>query len=312
MSTYRDGVLVTRSFVTRRRPSADEVRQVGLSMVGLPVLRGQGATPAGGIRAQGLAYSFYERLGLFIPFALQEQAIYGFPVSLARAQPGDLIVLGGRERGAPASVAIALGDGSALLADARAGSVVRSRIATGRRPKAAGLPGRPIVVRRILDTPWEGYLGSAPAEVLALASHRARAPASAWSRIRGVASFYDHLGSEEVEREGTLEEESRALSFVPSAVRSAAVTAPAGAHRYTLAHGTLPMGTRARVTCPETGRSVECVVTDRGSFESDRSFEVCFEAAQALGLDRLGAAVVDVDVLSRSGAGAGAGASGRP
>lgn len=52
----------------------------------------------------------------------------------------------------------------------------------------------------------------------------------------------------------------------------------------TMAHRTLPFGTRVRVTNLENRRSVEVVVNDRGPFVSGRIADVSLGAARRLGM----------------------------
>ena len=52
----------------------------------------------------------------------------------------------------------------------------------------------------------------------------------------------------------------------------------------TMAHRTLPFGTRVRVTSLATQRSVEVVVNDRGPFVAGRIADVSAAAARALGM----------------------------
>jgi len=65
----------------------------------------------------------------------------------------------------------------------------------------------------------------------------------------------------------------------------------------TAAHRTLPFGTRVRVTNVATGRSVTVRINDRGPFVRGRIVDVCYSAAETLGLVGLGAAKVKLDVV---------------
>ncbi|MBY0251275.1 MAG: septal ring lytic transglycosylase RlpA family protein [Methylobacterium organophilum] len=56
----------------------------------------------------------------------------------------------------------------------------------------------------------------------------------------------------------------------------------------TAAHKTLPFGTRVRVTCAATGRSVVVRITDRGPFIAGRAIDLSRGAAQAIGLTGIG------------------------
>lgn len=65
----------------------------------------------------------------------------------------------------------------------------------------------------------------------------------------------------------------------------------------TCAHRTHPFGTRLRVTCPATGKSVVVRVTDRGPFVKGRIIDLSWGAARALGIINLGVASVQVEVV---------------
>jgi rare lipoprotein A len=53
----------------------------------------------------------------------------------------------------------------------------------------------------------------------------------------------------------------------------------------TAASRSLPLGTRIRVTNPDTGRMVQLVVTDRGPYAGDRILDLSRAAADRLGID---------------------------
>lgn len=283
--SYRGGLAVGRRYHSRRRPNAAEVRQVLESLVGAPALSIDPFAPPGGYSGHGLAYAFYGRVGLFIPWRLEEQALFGSPVSAGSALPGDILIIGATSRSMPDRVALALGGGQAVVADPRKATVVKMALSE--------LPGRVQSARRVLGTPWEGYLAAAPGDLLALAERRGGERRPDWTRIQGLASFYDHFGSEPLKHEDAC---GPAASFVPGGAPNALHQAGPD-HQFTIAHRSLPLGTRCRVTVLENGRSIEAKVTDRGNFESERSFEVCYEAAQRLGLDKLGVAIVEVGLL---------------
>ena len=52
----------------------------------------------------------------------------------------------------------------------------------------------------------------------------------------------------------------------------------------TVAHRSLPFGTRLKLTNPRTGTSVEVTVTDRGPYIKGRSLDVSYEVARKLGM----------------------------
>jgi hypothetical protein len=284
-TTYRSGMAIARRVLSRKRPSAGEVAGVLEALVGQPAVSVDPFAPPGGYSGHGLAYAFYGRLGLFIPWRLDEQALFGSPVSAGRALPGDLLIIAAGSRASPDRVAIALGGGMAVLADPRKASVVKMAI--------ADLPGCVQSARRVLGSVWEGYLAQAPSDLLALVERRGSEKRPDWNRIQGLASFYDHYGSEAMRSDVY---GSSALAFVPGGAPNQ-LRVPDAQHQFTVAHRSLPLGTKVRVTVLENKRSIVCTVADRGNFENERSFEVCFEAAQVLGLDQLGVAVVEVEWL---------------
>ena len=73
----------------------------------------------------------------------------------------------------------------------------------------------------------------------------------------------------------------------------------------TMAHRTLPFGTRVRVTNLENQRSVEVVVNDRGPFVSGRIADLSEEAARRIGMiaDGVVEALVDILQLGKKGVG---------
>ena len=66
----------------------------------------------------------------------------------------------------------------------------------------------------------------------------------------------------------------------------------------TAASRTLPLGTQARVTNTETGKSVVVRVNDRGPYADGRVVDVTPKAAEALGMKEAGVAPVQVKPLS--------------
>jgi len=66
---------------------------------------------------------------------------------------------------------------------------------------------------------------------------------------------------------------------------------------YTCAHRTLPFGTRLRVVDPNSGRSVEVTVNDRGPFVHGRVLDLSLSAAKALGMIGRGVVRVDASVI---------------
>jgi rare lipoprotein A len=64
-------------------------------------------------------------------------------------------------------------------------------------------------------------------------------------------------------------------------------------HGMTCAHRTKPMG--SVVTVRHGGRSIQCVVNDRGPFVHGRIIDVSMSAARALGMMNAGVVSVEVD-----------------
>jgi rare lipoprotein A len=56
----------------------------------------------------------------------------------------------------------------------------------------------------------------------------------------------------------------------------------------TVAHPSLPLGTRLRLTNPANGRSVEVKVTDRGPYIRGRGLDLSYAVAQKLGVVQSG------------------------
>ncbi len=72
---------------------------------------------------------------------------------------------------------------------------------------------------------------------------------------------------------------------------------PARPGAMTAASRTLPLGTKARVTNKETGKSVRVTVTDRGPYAKGRVVDVSRAAAEKLGMKEDGTASVKVTPL---------------
>jgi peptidoglycan lytic transglycosylase len=68
--------------------------------------------------------------------------------------------------------------------------------------------------------------------------------------------------------------------------------------RLTAASRSLPLGSRARVTNLENGRSVEVEITDRGPFARGRVLDVSQAAARALGMVEDGTARVRIEPMA--------------
>jgi rare lipoprotein A len=75
----------------------------------------------------------------------------------------------------------------------------------------------------------------------------------------------------------------------------------------TMAHKTLPFGTRVKVTNPKNGRSVVLRVNDRGPTTPDRVGDVSVAAARQLGMLRAGVIAAELQVVGKGAAKAGKG-----
>jgi rare lipoprotein A len=63
----------------------------------------------------------------------------------------------------------------------------------------------------------------------------------------------------------------------------------------TAAHRTLPLGSKARVTCTKTGKSVIVTINDRGPYSPHRLIDLSHEAAKKLGIISSGIALVEIE-----------------
>lgn len=68
-------------------------------------------------------------------------------------------------------------------------------------------------------------------------------------------------------------------------------------HALTVAHKSLPFGTKVEFTCSQTGRKVVARVNDRGPYIRGRSFDLSLGTAQALGVVERGVAKVTYRIL---------------
>jgi rare lipoprotein A len=67
--------------------------------------------------------------------------------------------------------------------------------------------------------------------------------------------------------------------------------------KFTAAHKTLPLGTRAKVTRLSNGKSVEVLINDRGPYIEGRIIDLSQAAAGALGIIDRGVVEVEVAIL---------------
>lgn len=80
--------------------------------------------------------------------------------------------------------------------------------------------------------------------------------------------------------------------------RLAANGKPFNMHSMTAAHKTLPFGTKLKVTCQTSGKSVVVTVTDRGPYIRGRSIDLSYGAAKVLGILDRGVGKVKYQVLN--------------
>ena len=80
--------------------------------------------------------------------------------------------------------------------------------------------------------------------------------------------------------------------------RLAANGKPFNMNHMTAAHKTLPFGTKLKVTCQTSGKSVVVTVTDRGPYVKGRSIDLSYGAAKVLGILDRGVGKVKYQVLN--------------
>jgi rare lipoprotein A (peptidoglycan hydrolase) len=68
-------------------------------------------------------------------------------------------------------------------------------------------------------------------------------------------------------------------------------------HKNTLAHRTLPLGTKVRLVNPENGKSAEGVVNDRGPYIKGRDVDVSYGMAKQLGFVKKGVMKLDIETI---------------
>ncbi len=71
--------------------------------------------------------------------------------------------------------------------------------------------------------------------------------------------------------------------------------------KFTAAHKTLPLGSKAIVTNLNNGNSVEVEINDRGPYVRERVIDVSYAAAKKLGLVEAGTAPVRIELLQETG-----------
>ena len=68
-------------------------------------------------------------------------------------------------------------------------------------------------------------------------------------------------------------------------------------NKNTLAHKTLPLGTKVRLVNPANGKSAEGVVNDRGPYIRGRDVDVSYAMAKQLGFVRKGVTKLDIETI---------------
>ncbi|MFO1145623.1 MAG: septal ring lytic transglycosylase RlpA family protein, partial [Rhodospirillales bacterium] len=76
-------------------------------------------------------------------------------------------------------------------------------------------------------------------------------------------------------------------------------------HGLTAAHRKLPLGTKARVTNLDNGKSVEVKINDRGPYVRGRIIDLSKAAAERLGMKNAGITPVRLEVTKPAGTSAG-------
>ena len=72
-------------------------------------------------------------------------------------------------------------------------------------------------------------------------------------------------------------------------------------HENTLAHRTLPLGTRVRLINPANGRSAEGIVNDRGPYVKGRQVDVSYAMARQLGFVEKGVLKLMMETIAVAG-----------
>ena len=73
---------------------------------------------------------------------------------------------------------------------------------------------------------------------------------------------------------------------------------PFDAHQNTVAHRTLPLGTKVRLVNPENGRTAVGRVADRGPYIRGRDLDVSLALAKKLGFVQKGVTELEIEVIS--------------
>lgn len=70
-------------------------------------------------------------------------------------------------------------------------------------------------------------------------------------------------------------------------------------YKFTCAHKKLPFNTELRVTDPDTGKSVEVRVNDRGPFVAGRDLDLSYAAAKQIGLIPYGVKKLQIEIIKK-------------
>jgi rare lipoprotein A len=74
---------------------------------------------------------------------------------------------------------------------------------------------------------------------------------------------------------------------------------PFNMHAFTCAHRTYSFGTKLKITNLANGKTVYCVVNDRGPTSKDRDIDLSYAAAKKIGLTETGSARVRIEYSGR-------------
>lgn len=75
---------------------------------------------------------------------------------------------------------------------------------------------------------------------------------------------------------------------------------PFSQYAHTAAHKELPLGTEVKVTFPETSKSIQVRINDRGPYVDDRIIDLSQQAADEIGLKPYGVGKVKVEVVEEA------------
>jgi rare lipoprotein A len=135
-----------------------------------------------------------------------------------------------------------------------------------------------------LRSPATGSVRLAAALLMGLPA--ASVPSSGWATTPSAGPVVDAI------QEGLISWYGGAFHARPTASGE-----PFDKHALTMAHPTLPFGTKVRVTNLRNGRSVVLRVNDRGPFVGARVADVSHAAAEMLGMMRRGIVRARIEVL---------------